>query len=454
MAPRPNVIVFLTDQQRWDTCGCYGQSLPVTPELDRMAAEGVQFLNAFTCQPVCGPARACLQTGRWATELGTYENDIALPPGERTIARWLGDEGYETGYIGKWHLASTAARFATPSRPEANFWQGPVPPERRGGYRDWWLAADVLEFTSHAYDGHAFDGEGKRREFPAGRYRADVLGDWALEFLDSRRGERPFLLFLSFIEPHHQNDHGRYEGPTGSAERFGDYAVPGGLLGTAGDWRESYPDYLGCCRALDDNLARIRARLAGKGWGDNTLILFTSDHGSHFKTRNAEYKRACHDACIRIPLVACGPGFRGGRVVRELVSLMDLPPTVVAASGKPPPAVMRGRPLQELAAGRAADWPGEVFLQISEDHMGRAIRTARWKYEVWVPTDTPGRGDTRMGSDVYHEYHLYDLKHDPHERRDLVREPEWAACRRELADVLKRRMRAAGEVDPTIVPAL
>jgi arylsulfatase A-like enzyme len=453
MDTRTNVVVFFTDQQRWDTCGCYGQRLPVTPHLDRMAAEGVRFEKAFTCQPVCGPARACLQTGRWATECGTYENGIALPAGERTIAHRVGEAGYETAYIGKWHLASTAARFAKPANPEADFGDRPVPPERRGGYRDFWLASDALEFTSHAYDGHMYDGDGRRREFPPGRYRADVMGDWALEFLDSRRGERPFLLFLSFIEPHHQNDHQRYEGPVGSSERFGNYDVPGDLAGTAGDWRENYPDYLGCCHALDTNLGRVRAKLAEKGWADNTVVLFTSDHGSHFKTRNSEYKRACHDACIRIPLVACGPGFTGGKVVPELVSLMDVPPTVVAAAGLVPPAVMRGRPLQDLAAGRAADWPGEVFLQISEDHIGRAIRTDRWKYEVWVPTDRLGTGDVRMGAAVYHEYHLYDLAQDPHELDDRVRDPALAAVRRDLAAILKRRIKAAGEAEAEILPA-
>ena len=454
MNAKTNLIVFLTDQQRWDSCGCYGQRLPVTPNLDRMAAEGVRFESAFTCQPVCGPARACIQTGKWATEIGAYENDIALPTGELTLAHRLSAIGYETGYIGKWHLASTGARYASHANPQCNFWTTAVPPARRGGYNDFWLAADVLEFTSHAYDGHVFDGEGRRRDFPPGRYRADVLGDWALEFLDSRRGDKPFFLFISFIEPHHQNDHGRYEGPLGSKERFGGFDVPGDLVGTAGDWREAFPNYLGCCNALDFNLGRVRAKLAEKGWADNTLVLFTSDHGSHFKTRNGEYKRACHDGCIRIPMVACGPGFTGGSVVRELVSLIDLPPTIVAAAGLPPPPEMRGCALQAAAGGRVGTLPREVFLQISEDHIGRAIRTAKWKYEVWVPTDHPGTGDTRMGSEVYHEYHLYDLERDPHERHNLAGNPELAALRGELAGILKRRMHEAGEGETRILPAI
>ncbi|OPZ25518.1 MAG: Arylsulfatase [Lentisphaerae bacterium ADurb.BinA184] len=447
----PNILFFFTDQQRWDTCGCYGQRLPVTPNLDRMAAEGIRFENTFTCQPVCGPARACLQTGKWATETGVFRNGIALPPGETTIAHRLAAAGYEVGYLGKWHLASN--RFGPHDNPEENFERRPVPSGRRGGYRDFWLASDVLEFTSHSYDGHLFDSDGNPREFPPGRYRADALGDWTLEYLETRDRRRPFFLFVSFIEPHHQNDHHCYEGPHGSKQRWAEYDVPGDLAGTAGDWRESFPDYLGCCHSLDANLGRVRAKLDELDLADNTLVIFTSDHGSHFCTRNSEYKRACHDGCIRVPLVVTGPGFRGGRVIEDLVSLIDLPPTVLAAGGVAESANLAGRPLQDLVAGRALDWPDDVFLQISEDHIGRAVRTRRWKYEVWVPSAEKWSGSRVAGATVYHECHLYDLASDAHERSNLVRDPAFAAVRAEMAARLRRRMALAHEPVPEIRPA-
>ena len=444
---KPNIVVFFTDQQRWDTCGCYGQKLPVTPHLDRMAAEGVRFEVAFTPQPVCGPARAVMQTGRYATEVGCPTNHKLLPIDEPTVAKWLAAQGYETAYIGKWHLGSFG-----PIDGADDFRERPVPRARRGGYEDFWLAADTLEFTSHAYDGHVFDGDGARREFPEGRYRVDVLGDWALEYLESRDGEKPFFLFLSFIEPHHQNDHGCYQGPHGSKERWADYTVPGDLVGTEGDWRENYPDYLGCCNALDENLGRLRAKLEELGRADNTLILFTSDHGSHFRTRNSEYKRACHDACLRVPMVARGPGFTGGKVVQELVSLIDIPPTIVSAAGLALPETMRGRPLQGLADGSATHWRQEIFSQISEDHVGRAVRTKKWKYEVAVPGE-PFANPRQEGSDVYHEAYLYDLEADPHERQNLVRDPATTAVRAELAQTLHRHMAEAGELPARILPA-
>ena len=443
-AVRPNVLFFFTDQQRWDTCGCYGQPLDVTPNLDRMAAEGVRFENAFTCQPVCGPARACLQLGTYATETGCFRNGIALPRDRTTLANRFSDAGYEVGYIGKWHLASTHNLGDA----DVDHTVTPVPPEYRGGYKDFWLASDVLEFTSHGYDGHMFDGEGNRRDFPEGRYRADAQTDWVLEYLRTRTGEKPFFLFISYIEPHHQNDHDCYEGPHGSKERYADFPVPGDLDGTDGDWRENYPDYLGCCDSLDANLGRIRKELTTLGLADSTTIVYTSDHGTHFRTRNNEYKRSCHDGCTRIPMVACGPGFRGGKVIDEMVSLIDLPPTLLAAAGVEAPMV--GRPLQGLVDGSADDWPEEVFLQISESHVGRAIRTRKWKYSVRAPGRDGGRDPD---SDHYVEDFLYDLQADPHERNNLVTDPSLADIRAGLAATLKRRLVEAGESEPTIDPA-
>ncbi|MBU0609923.1 MAG: sulfatase-like hydrolase/transferase [Armatimonadetes bacterium] len=441
MTDRPNIIVFFSDQQRWDTCGCYGQRLPISPNLDRVAGEGVRFESAFTCQPVCGPARSCLQTGKWATETGCFTNNRALPLDEPTMARWMAEAGYETSYLGKWHLASDE---------QHNFREAPVPPERRGGYRDFWLAADVLEFTSHPFEGHVFDGAGKQVDFAG--YRVDRLTDMTLDYLSGRDWDaRPLYLFISHIEPHHQNDMKRFVGPEGSAERWADYEVPGDLVGTEGDWRENFPDYLGCCWSLDQNFGRIERLLAERGQLDNTLLIYTSDHGCHFCTRNSEYKRSCHDNCLRIPMVLRGPGFTGGQVRSELASLMDLPPTILAAAGVPVPKTVRGRPLQDAVAWAGASphpqWPQEVFAQISESQVGRCIRTDRWKYSVVAP-DKQGWSDP--DSDVYVEEFLYDLPADPHEKQNLVADPRYADVRAELAARLKRRMVEAGEEMPEI----
>ena len=442
---KPNIIFFFSDQQRWDTIGAYGQKLPVTPNLDKMAGEGVIFNNAFTCQPVCGPARACLQIGKYAAEIGCFRNNKLLPLNEKTIAHYFSENGYETAYIGKWHLASDGEKGI-------NYRTEPVPEKYRGGWKDFWLASDVLEFTSHSYDGHMFDMNGNKKTFPEGRFRVDAQTDWAIEYLQNRKTDNPFFLFLSYIEPHHQNDHNRYEGPKGSKEKFKDYIVPGDLEDKDGDWKENYPDYLGCCNSLDGNPGRIIDELEKQDILDTTLIIYTSDHGSHFHTRKGEYKRACHDACTHIPLVIKGPGFKGGKKIENLTSLIDVVPTFLKAGDIDIPDYMQGRALQDLAkGGDAENWPEEVFIQISEAQVGRAIRTNKWKYSVHAP-DKDGGKDS--GSKVYIEQFLYDLENDPWENNNLVLAPAYADVRKELAERLKTRMKQANEEIPEIKPAV
>lgn len=445
---KPNIIFVFSDQQRWDTIGCYGQKLDVTPNLDNLAKKGVLFENAFTCQPVCGPARACVQTGKYATETGCYRNAIALKPDEKTIAKIFNENGYETGYIGKWHLASTTGASNEELGERFDNARKPVPEHLRGGY-DYWLAADALEHTSHGYNGHMFNGDMQKVEFKG--YRADRVTDFALDYLRTRTGEKPFFLFLSYIEPHHQNDHFRYEGPRGSKTKYKSFEVPGDLVGQKGDWKRSYPDYLGCCNSLDKNFGRMMDELEKRGIAENTVVFYTSDHGSHFRTRNNEYKRSCHDACTHIPMLAYGPGFMGGKTVSELVSLMDIPATLLASAGIKKPNDMQGNPLQQLVGEKPVEWPQEIFMQISESQVGRAVRTKKWKYSVFAP-DKHGVKDA--SSPIYIEEYLYDLENDPFELNNLVLHPDYAETRLELAKIVKKNMRQAGEKEADIKPAL
>lgn len=438
MQKRPNIIVYFVDQQRWDTVGAYGQPLNVTPNLDLMAQQGTRFEHAFTCQPVCGPARACLQTGKYATETGCCVNAISLPAGEKTLADHLNEAGYRTGYVGKWHLASDK---------EKNHYETTnVPTERRGGYQHW-MAADVLEFTSHGYDGYVFNTQGEKVEFKG--YRADCITDFALDFLEQQTEERPFFLFLSHIEPHHQNDHGHYEGPQGSRETFKNFVAPKDLEALGGNWREEYPDYLGCCNRLDHNLGRVREALRRKNLEENTIIFYLSDHGSHFQTRNWEYKRSCHEASIRIPLIAYGGPFTGRGVVREMTSLIDLPRTILECAGVQVSDSMRGISLAELACQKSPCFRDTLFIQISESQVGRCIRTPRWKYSVATKDD----GWTVYEGETYWEDCLYDLQADPCEQNNLVKDPAYSKLRSMLAQRLTYEMQQAGEKIPQILPA-
>ena len=431
----PNILVFFTDQQRWDSVGCYGNPMGLTPNLDRLAARGVRFEHAFTCQPVCAPARACVQSGQYASSHGVFRNGIRFPAEVPTLARSFDAAGYETGYIGKWHLGTAGTEA--------------IPREERGGYEGFWEASDILEFTSKPTHGRMFDTDGEPIEWD-NRYRVDFLTDRAETFVRRERS-RPFFLFLSYLEPHQQNDMDhRFIAPEGYAQRFAHPWVPGDLEGRPGNWQSELPGYYGCVARLDECLGRLERTLAESDQLKRTVIVFTTDHGCHFRTRNPEYKRSCHEASLRLPLAMAGPGLDGRLLIEELVSLIDLPPTLLDVAGIEIPGTFQGRSLLPLVDRSARDWPDEIFFQISEAEVGRGIRTRRWKYSVFAPDADP-RADA--GSDWYVERYLYDLRADPHEAVNLVGRGDSRA----VADVLRarliERMLAAGEPRPTIEPA-
>lgn len=429
-AKQPNVIVFFTDQQRWDSTGVHGNPLDLTPNFDRMAQQGTDVHYSFTCQPVCGPARSCLQTGMYATQTGVWKNSRTLALEAKTLAHYFSAAGYATGYIGKWHLAA----------------QEPVPQEARGGY-DYWLASNLLEFTSSPYDLVMYDNDNQPVKLPG--YRVDAQTDAAIRYIDHHQQD-PFFLFLSYIEPHHQNNLDDYPPPDGYRGRYSGKHIPPDLAALGGSTHAHLGGYYGMIKRLDEALGRLLDALKSLDLLDNTIILFTSDHGCHFKTRNAEYKRSCHESSIRVPTAIRGPGFEGGGRLRQLVSLIDLPPTLLDAAGIPVPAQMQGRSILPLLRGETASWPEEVFIQISESQIGRAIRTARWKYSVVAPEVN---GNSAPGADYYVEEYFYDLEADPHELTNLVHEAAYSAIKAQLRKRLLARMVAAGEKAPTIAAA-
>ncbi len=441
-----NIIFYFTDQQRWDTVGCYGQPLNITPNLDALAAEGVKFSNAFTPQPVCGPCRALFQTGRYATETGCFRNNIMLPANVKTLGMYMEEAGYETAYIGKWHLASDGELEKAPT---IDHTITAIPLELRGGYTGYWRAADVLEFTSHGYDGYVFDENNNRVDFKG--YRADCINDMALEFFDTYTGEKPFFMTISQIEPHHQNDRKHYEGPEGSKEKYANFILPHDLEVLGGNAAEEYPDYLGQCASLDENLGRLVAKLKEKGLYENTIIVYASDHGSHFLTRNRDghlrgyddYKRTGHDSALHVPLIIAGGPYSGGKVVEELVSTESLPKTFLAMAGVDVGDKMIGENLLDVVEGRTEGRANQVFAQVSESRVGRVIRTERYLYAVYAPD---GDGGLNPDSDVYADDYMYDMSVDPFQLNDIVADPAYAEAKQKLRmDLLNWIEKAEGK---------
>lgn len=426
---KPNVIFFFTDQQRYDTTGMAHNPCGLTPNFDSMAMDGTYAEYAFTPQPVCGPARAVLQTGKYATTTGNHRNGIPLRE-HKTMADYFNAAGYDTGYIGKWHLAEG---------------QAAVPKEQRGGYQ-WWLGANSLEHTSTDYNTVVYDDDNNPVRLPG--YRVDALTDAAIRYIDGKKDTgKPFFLFLSFLEPHFQNCFDDFPAPDVYKNIPSGYMPPdlGALQGNA--W-QSLSGYYGMVKRLDEALGRIRDALKSLELDENTILVFSSDHGCHFKTRNREYKRSCHESSVRIPLAFYGGPFTGGGKLREKVSLVDLAPTLLDACGLSVPEDMQGRSVMPWVRRETTVPSGrDIFIQISESQVGRAIRTDRWKYSVEA---LDPQYKKCPGSPEYTETFLYDLEHDPYELQNLIESEAHAEVCRMLAEKLKKCMREAGEEVPVI----
>lgn len=438
-----NILFIFSDQQRQDTMGVYGQKLNVTPNLDKLAETGTVFENSFTAQPVCGPARSCLQSGVYPSELGTFINGISLPTNIKTVANYLNDAGYETAYVGKWHLASDDGK--------EEYHYKAVPEWKRGGYKDYWMVSDVLEFTSHGYDGYVFNKDMEKVEFKG--YRADKITDFALNYLDEKNSNKPFFLFISYIEPHHQNDRKRYEGPIDSKEKFGNCEIPEDIKALGyGDSKENYADYLGCCNSIDANVGRLVDKLKEKNLLEDTVIIYTSDHGCHFKTRNRnlkkpggdDYKRAPEDCVIKTPLIISGLDYLKNKREKTFVSLLDLPPTILQIAGYDKFDKMQGKSISQ----RIAENNKDVFIQISESFVGRAIRTDKFMYCVFAPNKNPWED---KNSDEYEELYLYDIEKDPLELNNLINDDNYLEEKEKLSVLLRKNIKKYENMECTII---
>ncbi len=437
---KPNIVVIISDQFRADNLGVLGRNpMNLTPRLDAMARRGTLFRSAICNQPVCAPARACMFTGQYPSTHGVWKNGPGLRPGATTLATELRKAGYSANYIGKWHLAPNEG--ATGST-------GPVEAAYRGGFLDLWEASNVLEFTSHPLEGDLYDGDGRAIHF-SNVYRADFMTARAERFLKNVRA--PFFLTLSYLEVHHQNDIDKFVAPEGYPERYKNSWTPEDLRPLPGTWRSQLADYYGCVAKMDETVGRILGLLEENGFGKNTIVVFLSDHGCHFRTRNTEYKRSPHESSIHIPMIISGPGFDRAMEVPELVSQVDLAPTLLDAAGVGVPATMQGRSALPLVQRKTEGWRNEVYFEMSEFVTGRGLRTPEWTYAVAAPKRAGWK--PARASDSYVEYMMYDLLADPFQQVNLAGRAETRAVAASLRARLLERIVEAGDAKPEIEPA-
>ncbi|WCE30459.1 sulfatase-like hydrolase/transferase [Vibrio sp. SCSIO 43137] len=423
MQKKKNVLIFFTDQQRADTLGVHGNPLDLTPNIDYDAMNGTHCENAFTPQPVCLPARACLQTGKYSSEINCNTNDDVLPHEEMTLAHYFNDAGYNTAYFGKWHLnACNVEPFSEP----------------QGGYQTW-CAANILEFISDAYQTVLFDEKGNEVRLPG--YRVDATVDRAIKYIDENK-DSPFFMMVSLLEPHMQNTRDDYPAPVDYESRYIDAWTPPDLRALGGTSAQHLPGYYGMVKRIDEAYGRIKDVLRSLNILEDTIVLFTSDHGCHFKTRNGEYKRSCHDASLKIPMVWSGAQFNGGGRLPNNISLVDIAPTLLDACDIPVPEYMSGQSILPLVNRTSREFREYAYAEISESHVGRCIRTSRWKYSM-----------RQVDNNQFVDDFLYDLKADPWELNNLIGFQSHQYVTQVLRQKLVKQMVDIGQMEPSVIDA-
>lgn len=421
---QPNFLFIYTDDQRWDALSVVQREhgdrgrFPwlQTPHMDRLAAEGVRFRNAFVTLPLCAPSRAVFLTGRYNHLNGIANNRTPFPEQNVTHASLLRAAGYTTAYIGKWHM-------------------GPQSGKRPG-----------FDYSA------SFVGQGKYFDCPIEVNGAatpskgwvdDVTTDYALAFLRERR-TKPFSLVLGY-----KATHGPFDPPERARERFaGAKARPVPNLGIRPPYRVGPNDpivktgaltnlgYFRCISAVDDNVGRLLAALDELGLAQDTVVVFSSDNGYYLGEHSLGDKRSLYEESIRIPFLARYPRqFPAGRVVDEMILNLDLAPTWLDLAGVAAPREMQGRSWRPLAADQRVSGWRDAFL--AQYFMENAFPT--------TPTTVAVRTSSAKlilypGYDDWTE--LFDLAADPYETRNLARDPAHAALRAKMQAAFDREAAA------------
>ena len=440
---RPNIVFVLVDDLRWDELGVAGHPYVETPNIDRIAREGAWFQRAFTTTPLCSPSRATFLTGLYPHKNGITDNTARNEQSHRleTFPKMLSAAGYETAFIGKWHMGNDD----TP----------------RPGWTTW----AAMKGQGEAINPE-FNIDGERRQIEG--YVTDILTNLSVDFVSEER-DVPFLLYLSHKALHPnvtQADDGS-SGPSPSgvpgfiaADRHkGRYAnetvprrpnsgvVPAdrpALMRTIGDLPplgdgtvtpdDTIRDRQEMLLAVDESLGAVLEAIDGLGKLDDTIVVVTSDHGFWYGEHGlSNERRLSYEEALRIPMMMRYPGrvAAGSRPGQMVVSL-DIAPTMLELAGETPPDSLHGRSLVPILAGESPEWRssflGEYYSDTVFERMDRmgykAVRTDRHKYI---------RYEDQEGMDE-----LYDLVADPYELRNLIDDPRYAEVRAELDAELNR----------------
>jgi arylsulfatase A-like enzyme len=437
---RPNVLLLYTDQQRWDTIARAGYPHMHTPNLDGLAADGALLQNAFCNNPVCMPSRQSMLSGRYPSALGTTCNGIEMPPDVPHLATILKPYGYHAASIGKLHFKCHSNRDHREPHPSYGF-DTLVLSDEPGCYEDayvkWVKERDRSQLencqvgTPPAWTGepiqkprevvepYAFEG-------PQDMTHTAFVAEETCAFIRRHAGE-PFFAVAGFYAPHT---------PLNPPQRFVDMYEPAQLpepvmnegedrFGLSPDeWRRVRAHYYALVSHVDDQVGRILAALDDAGLRDETIVIFTSDHGEHLGDHGLIQKGPPgYDSCAHVPLIVSWPGrIGGGAAPAELIEAVDLAPTVLDCCGVQAPPFFQGRSFRPLLEGGDYEERASVFIE-HRIPFGRSWKTVRTQAHKYAACNN--------GREL-----LFDLEADPGELEDVAGRPEQAellnAMRREL----------------------
>lgn len=448
---RPNILFLLTDDQRWDAASLAGHPHLRTPNIDRLGQEGVYFRNAFCTTSLCSPSRASILSGLYAHAHGVVNNFTEYPQNLQSFPLILRAQGYNTAYIGKWHM-------------------GENNDEPRPGF-DW--------FVTHKGQGKYFDTEfhinGQRREVIPGYY-THVVTDMAEEWLKRDRGNQPWCLMIG-----HKAPHSFYFPEPGYQDAFKQVRVAypetafmlqdkpqwiqerlttwHGIYGPLFDWRKSFPDtspegvrdfeamtraYWSTLLSVDDSVGRLYQLLQARGELDNTIIVFMSDNGILNGEHGMVDKRTAHEPSMRILQIVRFPKLVAPQtpaVIDQQVLTVDMAPSLLELCQAPPLTKAHGRSWVQLVQQGDPAWRTAFLYHYNYEKQFpytpnvRCVRTETWKY-----SHSP-HGD---GSPDRHKAELYNIEFDPEERHNLIDRPKYADVVRKMQTELNRVMADVG----------
>jgi len=440
-ATHPNLVYVFADQLRRSACGFAGDERARTPRIDALAREGVEFRNAVSGHPVCAPYRASLFTGKYSSSTGMVINELRMNTSHECFAHVLKRAGYDVPYIGKWHLYANQLGHHDDPR-NSHIPRGPD----RLGFDDYWAA---YNFHHRYYDTYYHEESPEKMAYPEGAYEPDAQTDMAIAQLrQAARRESPFALFLSLGTPHDpwspDNVPGEYLAPFADV----DFALPPNykaqndphadtwaVLGPAqrtklSEWMRVY---YAMTANLDWNVGRLADELDNLGLSENTILVFTSDHGEMFGAQGRRAKNIFYEEAARVPFIVRWPRtLSSGMTPDACLNTPDIMPTLLSLMGLGIPETVEGTDLSHCARGEDGPEPEAAFMQGMgctadwvDGHEWRAVRTKTHTYARF-------RVD---GLEV-----LYDNVADPFQTADLAPDPAHGQLLSRLRDLMQQRM--------------